>query len=275
MKKKPKIVYYEDPLNDDFAGTSIKKKDFPKRFRYVHKHNIFFTAISFFVYYFIAFPILWMVGKVGYGVKVKGKRNARSLFRRGVFYYGNHTQIADGWLVQCFLANPKRSYVIADADAISIPFLKTIVMMLGCLPVPDLAHKEEFEEAIKYRYRQKRAIAIYPEKHIWPYSTHIRPFPDDSFIYPATLGAPVIAFCTTYRKPLLFSKHRKPKMTVHISRPIYPDMKKSIPERKKQLRDAVYEFMLDYSAEEENIEYIAYLPKEKQASQNTENEKTL
>ena len=264
MNRKPKVVYYDDPLNDDFAGTSIKKKPFPKHFKYLHKHNFLFSALSFFLYYFVAFPFLWLVGKIGYGVKVKGKRNTRALFRRGVFYYGNHTQIADGWLTQCFLANPKRTYVMADSDAISIPFVRTLVMMLGCLPIPDMEHKDAFEEAVRCRYAQKRAIAVYPERHIWPYSTNIRPFPDDSFIYPATLGAPVIAFCTTYRKPLLFPNHRKPKMTIHLSRPIYPDMKKSIPERKKQLRDAVYEFMLDYSAEEENEEYIAYLPREKQ-----------
>ncbi len=270
MKRNPKIVYYEDALTDDFAGTSIKKKGFPKRFRYLHKHNFLWSILSFVLYYFLAFPILWLVGKIGYGVKVKGKKNIRSLFRRGVFFYGNHTQICDGWLVQCFLANPKRSYVIADSDAISIPLLKQIVMMLGCLPVPDLEHKEAFEEAVRYRYKQKRAIAIYPEKHIWPYSTHIRPYPDDSFVYPATLGSPVIAFCTTYRNAFILGKYRKPKMTIHISRPFYPDMTKSIPERKKLLRDAVYEFMLDYSAEEENEEYIAYLPKEKQASSNKE-----
>lgn len=263
MRKKQKVVYYSDPLNDDFAGTNIKKKPFPKKYKYIHRHNVFWSVLSFTLYYFIAFPILWLVGKIGYGVKVKGKKNLRILFRRGVFFYGNHTQIADAWLTQCFITNPKRSYVLADSDAISIPFIRPIVSLLGCLPMPDLDHKEAFEEAIRHRYAQKRAIAIFPERHIWPYCTHIRPFPDDSFVYPASLGAPVVAFCVTYRKPHFLAKHRRPKMTVHVSRPIYPDLKKSIPERKKELRDAVYEYMLDYSSEEENIEYISYLPAKK------------
>ena len=264
MNKTPKIVYYHDALNDDFAGTNIKKKPFPPKYKYLHRHNPFWSTFSFILYYFVAFPILWLIGKIGYGVKVKGKKNLRILFRRGVFFYGNHTQIADAWLVQCFIGNPKRSYVLADSDAISIPFIRPLVTMLGCLPIPDMDYKEAFEEAIRYRYAQKRAIVIYPEKHIWPYCTHIRNFSDDSFIYPATLGAPVVAFCTTYRKPHFFPKHRKPKMTIHVSHPFYPDMKKSIPERKKELRDAVYEFMLDYSAEEENIEHISYLPAPKE-----------
>lgn len=264
MERTPKIVYYKDALNDDFAQTNIVKKPFPKKFKYVHRRNPFWSVLSFFLYHFLAFPILWLVGKIGYGVKVKGKKNLRILRRRGVFFYGNHTQIADAWTVQCFLRKGKKAYVLADSDAISIPFIRPLVMMLGCLPIPDMEHKEDFEEAIKYRYHQKKAIVIYPEKHIWPYCTHIRNYPDDSFVYPASYGAPVVAFCVTYRKARFFPNHRRPKMTVHVSRPFYPDMTKSIPERKKELRDSVYEFMLDYSAEEENVEYISYLPAPKE-----------
>lgn len=263
--KKQKIVYYSDPLNDDFAGTNIKPRPFPERFKYVHKVNFIWKFFEFIFYYLIALPILWCVAKIGYGVKVKGKKNLRGLRTKGYFLYGNHTQIADAWLMQCFGIAPKRGYVLADQSAINMPAIRWLVMMLGCLPIPDLAHKDDFEEAIAYRIKQRRAVIIYPEAHIWPYATHIRPYSNDSFVYPAELGAPTVAFCVTYRKSKLFP-HGHPLMTVHVSRPFYPDMTKSIPERKKALRDACYDFMLDYSAEEENVEWISYRqkPKEKE-----------
>ena len=53
-------------------------------------------------------------------------------------------------------------------------------------------------------------------------------------------------------------------MTVHVGRPIYPDMSLSLPERKKKLRDAVYDFMLDRATEDENEEWISYLPRKKE-----------
>jgi hypothetical protein len=58
---------------------------------------------------------------------------------------------------------------------------------------------------------KKPGIMIFPEAHIWPYSTHIRPFGDESFVYPAELGAPVLAIATTYRPRKIFKKTLNPK----------------------------------------------------------------
>lgn len=257
---KVKTVYYTDALNDDFAGTKITHKGLKKGYKFVHKNPIW-RFFSWLIYYVIAVPVLFLVGKIGYGVKVKGKRNLYSVRHQGVFLYGNHTQIADAWMGQCFVLNPKRTYVLANTDAVSIKGVRWLVMMLGCIPVPeDLDNKDGFKDAIMTRYNQRAGIAIFPERHIWKYCTHIRPFPDDSFVYPAELGAPVVAMCTTYRKRKLF-KNLPPRMTVHVSKPFFPDMNLSIAERKKALRTYVYDFMIHHSAEDENIEYVRYIKK--------------
>lgn len=258
-----KIVYYDDPLNDDFAGNDINKKPLPNNFKYVHK-NPFYWFGSLLVYWLIAKPILWIVGKIGYGIRIQGKKNLRKIRHEGAFYYGNHTQIADGWLVQCYLSGCKRSYIIADRDAMSIKGVRTLVQMIGCLPVPESPKEHEgFVDAIRYHIAKRHGIVIYPEAHIWPYSTRIRPFTDASFVYPSELGAPVVPFCVTYRKRK-FRPNKPPRMTVHVRRPIYPDMSLSLPERKKKLRDAVYDFMLDRATEDENEEWISYLPRKKE-----------
>ena len=173
-----KIVYYDDPLNDDFAGNGIDKKPLPKKFKYVHK-NPFYWFGSLLVYWLIAKPILWLVGKIGYGIRVQGKKNLRKIRLSGC----------------------KRSYIIADRDAMSIQGVRTLVQMIGCLPVPESPKEHEgFVDAIHYHIAKRHGIVIYPEAHIWPYSTRIRPFTDASFVYPSELGAPVVPFCVTYRK---------------------------------------------------------------------------
>jgi 1-acyl-sn-glycerol-3-phosphate acyltransferase len=214
----------------------------------------------------LAVPILWVVAKLGWGVKIYGRKNLKLLKHQGVFLYGNHTQIVDGWSGQCFGLRGKRAYVVANMDSMSLKGLRNFILMLGCLPIPDQSeYLDAFKEAIKTRYAQRAGIIIFPEAHIWPYSTHIRPFGDESFVYPAELGAPVLAMAATYRPRKIF-KNLKPKMTLHLSTPIYPDMSKSLAERRQLLRDQVYEFLLHHAAEDENVECVRYVKRPDSAS---------
>lgn len=258
MKEK-KVVYYQDALNDEFSGTNIKRIPLGD-YRY-YSDNIFNRFFSWILYWVIAFPILWLIAKIGYGVRVVGKKNRRLLKGQGVFFYGNHTQIIDAWTAQVFAAKGKRTYIVCNQDTTSIKGIRWLVKMLGCIPTPENpSEAERYKECLEKRIHQKRGVSIFPEAHIWPYSTHIRPFGDESFSFPAELGAPVVAMATTYRRRKVF-KNRPPKITIHLSKPCYPNMKLSIPERKKQLRNFVYDYLIDKAAEEENYEYIAYVKK--------------
>lgn len=257
MKPK-KIVYYKDPLNDEFSGTKIKRKPLPENYKYVHK-NIFYRAFAWFFYYIIALPIIWFVLKFIFHYKVKGNKRIRGIMNSGVFFYGNHTSITDALIAQALVSRGKRTYIVANQDSTSISGIRWLVSMLGCLPTPENGvESAKFVDAIKYRIKQRCGIMIFPEAHIWPYSTHIRPFPDSSFIYPSELGTPVVAICTTYRPRKIF-KDKPPLPTIHVSRPFFPNMALSIPERKKELRQKVYDFLLDVASSEENVEYISYI----------------
>lgn len=262
MKPK-KTVYYSDPLNDDFAGTKISHKPLPDNFKYAHK-DVFSRILSFLIYWVIAVPLLFLPVKLIYGIKVKGKKNLRMIRRKGCFFYTNHTQIVDAMLIQLYVAGPRRTYIVADQDATSIRGIRYLVQLLGCIPVPETPKQhKEFVECLKYRIKQRRGVSIFPEAHIWPYCTHIRPYTDDSFVYPAEIGCPVVPVCTTYR-PHHLHKNKAPKMTVHVGKPIYPDPSLSLADRKKALRNHVYEFMLDWACEDENVEYIRYVKKPKE-----------
>ena len=255
MKLK-KTVYYDDLLNDEFSGNQIKRVPLGN-YSYVSK-NIFFRLFAFFTYWAIAYPILYIFLKLVYHVRVKGKKNRKYLRKQGLFIYGNHTQMADGVTGQVFAMRAKRGYIVSNQDATSIKGIRWLIKALGCIPVPETQQEaEQFTNCIKLRVKQHKGIVIFPEAHIWPYSTHIRPFKDDAFIYPAELGAPIIVMATTYRQRKFF-KNSRPYMTLHLSKPIYPDMKLPLQARKRQLRDYAYNFMVEKASEEENAEYIRY-----------------
>ena len=97
--EEPKVVYYEDILNDDFAGTNIKAKKTAKNFKFVRRNPIW-RFFSWFVYYFIAVPIVGFYCFLIRGVKIKNKkalRVAKKGRKQGVFFYSNHSYMLDSF----------------------------------------------------------------------------------------------------------------------------------------------------------------------------------
>lgn len=257
-----RVIYYSDPLQDDFASNHITAREIGPEYSFVHK-GILWRAMSFLLYYLIAIPIVFLVSKVYLGLRIENREVLKDCVGSGYFLYGNHTRALDAFL-PAFTAFPKRAYVVANPDAVSVPFLGNIAAMLGVLPIPTkFSGMREFLSAIEARYQQGNVVAIFPEAHIWPFYTDIRPFSDTSFRYPARLHAPVVAMVTTYRKRRgLFAFCRRPGMTVTLSEPISPDPALSPKEAQEWLREQVYRFMKQVSDTKENIEYIAYRPAE-------------
>jgi len=264
MKKLQRVYYYTDPLNDDFALNEIKKKPLPSNFKFHHR-NWLYRFFSSLIYYVIAVPILWCVAKIRYSFRVVGKKKLKKLKLTGYFLYGNHVLDDDSYLASVSFNLPRKTYVVANQAVTSIFGIRWFVMMLGALPVPENPEEaKKFLGALECHYSHRDVIMIFPEAHIWPYCTRIRPFADASFNYPAQLNAPVVAMCTTFRQRKFF-RCLPPKITIHISDPYYPDLTKNLGERTKILRDQVYEFMEDTSASLDNYEYVSYYKKKNES----------
>ena len=101
---------------------------------------------------------------------------------------------------------------------------------------------------------------MYPEAHIWPYYTKVRTFKSGSFNYPAKLEAPVLPVVTTWRKSRL---SKKPKQTLYILEPIFPDPNKTTSDNKEYLYNATLEAMKKCADSISQYEYIQYIHIEK------------
>ena len=108
---------------------------------------------------------------------------------------------------------------------------------------------------------RRRAVALYPESHIWPWYTGIRPFGDSSFDYPVKDNVPCVAFTTTYRRRKIF-KNGKPLITVTVSEPFYPGPSLPRQAARRDLRDRAYSFMCGVASAPGNYEYVKYVKKE-------------
>ena len=257
-QKDKKVVYYQDELKDDFAGTKIKTKTVDKNFKFIHT-NPFWRFCSFLLYYCIGVPFMAIYMCLILRVKFVNKKVIKK--SQPCFFYGNHTGVIDAFIPNLMLL-PRRNRIVVSPDTISIKNLKNISQMFGALPIPTkLSGMKKFVQAIDY-YHKRQHITIYPEAHIWPYYTKVRPFTDASFSYPVKYNAPTIAFFTAYTKPKGFSScFRKANITIYISDPLYPDEGLTGKDAQKNLRDKVYNFMIEKS-KFSTYEVIEYRKKE-------------
>lgn len=269
-KDKRRVIEYSSLENDDFAGNNITRTVVDESFPFIRKGLIWRIA-GFAVYYIVALPLVFLMCKVSFGLRIKNRRAVRKVRKTGYFLYGNHTHFTDAYTAP-LVAFPKKAFIIANPDAVSIPGLRAVVMMLGCIPIPTVRKAmPKFVEAVETRIKEGNAVAVYPEAHIWPFYTKIRPFSANSFHYQAKLNVPCVPMTMTYRNRRLFGliKLNKPGMTLHIGEPIMPDESLPERERRQQLRDKVLAFMQKTAAENEQYEHILYVKKadeEKQAA---------
>lgn len=254
-----KVIYFNDELNEEFSTAKITPRVIDENYKYIHK-NPFWNICSFLMQNFISMPIKFLYAKIKFKIKYVGKEKLKKYKKEGYFIYGNHTQpFADTFIPS--LANyPKRNYFIVNPENVSMKFLQTIVEMLGAIPIPsNKKAMKNFLEVIEKRIQNGRSITIYPEAHIWPYYTKIRPFKDVSFKYPVELEKPVFCLTNTYVKDE--KREDKVRIISYIDGPFFVDKTLTKKERQKDLRNRVYECMVERS-KNSNVEYIKYIKKD-------------
>ena len=168
---KQKTFEYSDPLNDDFAETNIKTVLTPADYEYIPR-SVVFKVCSWIVYRLIARPLTYVYIKVAYHHKFVGRRAVRSV-RGGSFFFGNHTLYAGDAFIPNHISI-RKNHIVSGPDATSIKGIKTLVKMLGAVPVPSSVQGGmKYISAVNELIEKGRTVTIYPESHIWPYYTGI------------------------------------------------------------------------------------------------------
>ena len=250
-----KVIYFQDEKNDEFSTAQITARPIDENWVYLPKSK-WKKFTHFFWYRVVATPLAFLYTKIVFHHKVEGREKLKPYRKSGCFLYGNHTQAVGDALMPSLIAFPKTCYCIVHPNNVSMPVLGKVTPSLGALPLPDdLKAYRNFIRAVKTRVLEKNAVVIYPEAHIWPYYTGIRPFSETSFSYPVRFGVPAFVFVNTYRKRL-FGK--RPRIVSCIDGPFSPDPGLSPREATVDLRNRVYDAMKRLS-EKNEIEYYQYI----------------
>jgi len=233
----PEIRYYTDPVNQEFSGITRPRKEISDEYPYL-RGNPLWNACAFLLYHFIAAPLVVTGCALRYRLKIENRELLKP-FRHGSFFlYGNHTHApGDGFFPTC-IAFPRKTYEIASPDNVAIRGLENALLMVGVMPLPSrMSGMRNFMGALETRVNRGEPIVIFPEAHIWPFCTFIRPFPATSFRYPVLWDVPAFCFTVTYHRR---RNTDRPRITIHVDGPFFPDRSLSPRESREELRDRIY-----------------------------------
>lgn len=239
-----RTYFYKDELNDEFSGVVRNTIDVDEHYVYNHK-NIFWKITEFFVYRIVMTPVAYLYLKIKYHAKFVNKSVLNENKKQPIFLFGNHTMLPGDGYIPTAIMFPKKCNEIVNADNVSLNGTKTFMKMVGAIPIPNkISGMRNYTNFLESCLNKKRCVAIYPEAHVWPYYTKIRPFTYSSFKYPVIYNTPVYCFTTTYQKK---NKSENPKITVYVDGPFYADKNLLKKEAAQKLRDVVYEKMAERS----------------------------
>ncbi len=252
-----KTIYYENELKDEFSAAQIRAKKIDASYRYLREtprdkvlHGLF--------YWGLAKPLGWLFLKLRFRQSFVGKEKLKSLPKdQPCFLYGNHTNAAMDPFVPNMLFWGRDLRIIVHPNNVSMPVFGHVTPYLGALPLPDDREAmDHFVEALHKTIRDDKSVIIYPEAHIWPYYTKIRPFKDSSFRYPVEENVPVYCFVNTWHRCLLGLR-----VKTYVEGPFFPDPNLHPKQVRAKLRDQVYEAMCRLS-EKNTYERIRYVKRE-------------
>lgn len=226
--------------------------DIDENYEYVPKSSIF-QFFSDLLYYLIAYPILYVLTKVIYDLKIEGKENLENI-ETGAISISNHVLILDCAMVGLALKD-KRVFYTTQEDSFKIPFIRKLIRLLRAIPIPvENKNKPHFINALHDILYNKNIVHFYPEAALWPYYIKIRNFKTGAFRFAIRNNVPIIPMVFTFREPKGFRKlfKRKKDVTLKILEPI--KYEKSVTD--ENYRHSINEFlkiaykkMNDYSNE--------------------------
>ena len=145
----------------------------------------------------------------------------RQAKKDGCFLVSNHTQVQSDSYIGPLGMYPKKCFIISNPHVLSIRGLRLGMQAYGVIPLgSNLEEKKEFLRCVETRLQEGKAVIVYPEAHVWPYYTKIRPFDEQAFCYLSKQKKPMFVLTNCYQKRRFF---KRPQIVTYCDGPFYPD----------------------------------------------------
>ncbi len=242
--KKENIREVQNENEDIIKFCEPLKFDIDENYEYIKKGKIF-SFFSSLLYYGIAFPVLAVLDKIVYDLKIEGKENIKNL-KSGAISVSNHVLILDCTMIGLSFGF-KKIYFTTREGSFKIPFVRKLIKLLRAIPIPTkMSNKKHFVSELNKALKSGKIIHFYPEKALWPYYDKIRNFKKGAFNFAVRNKVPVVPIVITFRDAKGIRKifKRKKDVTVKILKPIYTDDLKCNKEDIENLKEKVHNEMV-------------------------------
>ncbi len=220
------------------------KFDIDENYEYIPKGKIF-NFFSNILYNVIALPILKILTKIIYDLKIEGIENIRN-FQGGAVTVSNHVLILDCAMVG-IACGFRKVYYTTREGSFKIPFVRKLIKLLRAVPIPStMNNKKHFTQSINEVLNEGNLVHFYPEAALWPYYEKIRNFKYGAFNFAVQNNVPIIPMVFKFREAKGFRKlfKKKPDVTLVILKPILPEyVYEDRRENEELLRQKVHEVM--------------------------------
>lgn len=244
-KELNKKVELNDPVLSDEEREKILK-----RFYDIRKHKITYFFESRFAYLFVSVLAL----KINKTIEIVGFENIQNI-SKGAIVTSNHFNPLDNMAIRkvikdCF---KKNVYVVSQETNLAMPgFLGYLMNSLNIIPLcksPNYIIKV-FEPELKKVLDKNNYVLIYPEEEMWFNYRVPRPCKRGAYEFAAKMGVPIIScFVEIVDTEIPDNEEfNEVKYIVHILKPIYPDINKSVRENSKIMAE------IDYNQKKEAYE---------------------
>ena len=190
----------------------------------------------------------------GRAITFKNAWRLKAAGKQGFVVYGNHTQPTGDVLIPYYLGDHRTFNVLASPANLGVPVIGPLSVFGGALPTPQSLHQlGRFNRMVVEKLRAGEWVTIYPEEHVWPYYTGIRPFNPGAFHFPVAAQVPAYCLTVTYRKRLL----RRPRLVVYVDGPFTPDASLLPKQQQRDLQRQIQTQMAKRAATS-NVQYVTY-----------------
>ena len=215
-----------------------------EKYQYINEGKIF-SFFSNSLYYGVAFPVLTVLNKIIYGLKIEGKENIKNL-QKGAISVSNHVLVLDCTMIALSFGL-KRVYFTTREGSFKIPIVRKLIKLLRAIPIPTkISNKECFVKQLDKALQKGRIIHFYPEKALWPYYEKIRNFKNGAFDFAIRNNVPVVPIVILFRNPKGIRKifKKKKDVTLKILEPItYIDKDENKKNSVETLKEQVHKAM--------------------------------
>lgn len=208
----------------------------------------FFKTVFYYLFYTVAVALLAVYNFALFGTRLRGRKNLKGLRKKGLVVTCNHVH----WLDCTMMAEllwPRRAYFITLQSNLELPVIRHLVRLLGGIPIPRGRRMlPRFHKEVLRALEEGAAVPIYPEGELHPYDDGLYDFKKTAFALAYDADVPVLPMCVTYRKGRgLFRLKRRPCLTVHVLKPVFPDRTKNRREEVDRMCGEVFAQMSDYT----------------------------